>query len=130
MPFQSPLHLYTANCIETNQFWSISSKFRAIMRELGHILVNFSRFYLSNRRLLVNFSVLLVNFSHLLVSLADLLVNFTLSQKLNAWTPLIPATFDEQSVAEFGTEAPLGRPGQPADHAGAYVLLASDEGLI
>jgi NAD(P)-dependent dehydrogenase (short-subunit alcohol dehydrogenase family) len=44
------------------------------------------------------------------------------------WTPLIPATFDEQSVAEFGTEAPLGRPGQPADHAGAYVLLASDEG--
>ncbi|MGN7396846.1 SDR family oxidoreductase [Peribacillus frigoritolerans] len=22
----------------------------------------------------------------------------------------------------------LGRPGQPADHAGAYVLLASDEG--
>ncbi|QYF85456.1 SDR family oxidoreductase [Brevibacterium sp. PAMC21349] len=49
-------------------------------------------------------------------------------KKPNAWTPLIPATFDEQSVAEFGTEAPLGRPGQPADHAGAYVLLASDEG--
>lgn len=49
-------------------------------------------------------------------------------KKLNAWTPLIPATFDEQSVAEFSTEAPLGRPGQPADHAGAYVLLASDEG--
>ena len=44
------------------------------------------------------------------------------------WTPLIPATFDEKSVAEFGTEAPLGRPGQPADHAGAYVLLASNEG--
>ena len=44
------------------------------------------------------------------------------------WTPLIPSTFDEKTVAEFGTDTPLGRPGQPADHAGAYVLLASDEG--
>lgn len=44
------------------------------------------------------------------------------------WTPLIPATFNEKQVEEFGSDAPLGRPGQPADHAGAYVLLASDEG--
>ncbi|TWT14586.1 SDR family oxidoreductase [Planomicrobium sp. CPCC 101079] len=44
------------------------------------------------------------------------------------WTPLIPATMDEETVEEFGTSTPLGRPGQPADHAGAYVLLASDEG--
>lgn len=44
------------------------------------------------------------------------------------WTPLIPATFEGDKVAEFGTNTPLGRPGQPADHAGAYVLLASDEG--
>lgn len=43
------------------------------------------------------------------------------------WTPLIPATFNEKQVEEFGSDAPLGRPGQPADHAGAYVLLASDE---
>ena len=43
------------------------------------------------------------------------------------WTPLIPSTFNEKQVAEFGSDAPLGRPGQPADHAGAYVLLASDE---
>ncbi|WP_249599391.1 hypothetical protein, partial [Peribacillus frigoritolerans] len=42
------------------------------------LLVRFSRFYLSNQPLLVNFSVLLVSFSDLLVSLADLLVNFTL----------------------------------------------------
>jgi NAD(P)-dependent dehydrogenase (short-subunit alcohol dehydrogenase family) len=44
------------------------------------------------------------------------------------WTPLIPATMDEETVEEFGTSTPMGRPGQPADHAGAYVLLASDEG--
>lgn len=43
------------------------------------------------------------------------------------WTPLIPATFNEKQVEKFGSDAPLGRPGQPADHAGAYVLLASDE---
>ncbi|MBE1513567.1 SDR family oxidoreductase [Nesterenkonia halotolerans] len=42
------------------------------------------------------------------------------------WTPLIPATgFD--GVAEFGQDTPLGRPGQPAELAGAYVYLASEE---
>lgn len=44
------------------------------------------------------------------------------------WTPLIPSTFDEDSVAEFGTSAPMGRPGQPSELMGPYVLLASDEG--
>ncbi|MDN6640351.1 MAG: SDR family oxidoreductase [Tetragenococcus sp.] len=44
------------------------------------------------------------------------------------WTPLIPATFDEESVENFGLEVPMGRPGQPYDMAGSYVLLASDEG--
>ncbi|EXF24926.1 oxidoreductase [Nesterenkonia sp. AN1] len=42
------------------------------------------------------------------------------------WTPLIPATgFD--GVAQFGQDTPLGRPGQPAELAGAYVYLASEE---
>lgn len=44
------------------------------------------------------------------------------------WTPLIPASFDEQKVAEFGTKVPLGRMGQPVELAGAYVLLASQDG--
>ena len=44
------------------------------------------------------------------------------------WTPLIPASFDEQHVAEFGSKAPLGRMGQPVELAGAYVLLASQDG--
>jgi len=41
------------------------------------------------------------------------------------WTPLIPASFDEVKVSEFGTDVPLGRPGQPVELAGAYVFLAS-----
>ena len=43
------------------------------------------------------------------------------------WTPLIPSTMAEKSVEEFGKNTPLGRAGQPAELAGAYVLLASDE---
>jgi NAD(P)-dependent dehydrogenase (short-subunit alcohol dehydrogenase family) len=43
------------------------------------------------------------------------------------WTPLIPATMPEEKVASFGEQVPLGRPGQPAEVAPVYVLLASDE---
>jgi len=44
------------------------------------------------------------------------------------WTPLIPSTMPQEKVESFGTEVPLGRAGQPAELAGAYVLLASDLG--
>ncbi|KHE71874.1 SDR family oxidoreductase [Halobacillus sp. BBL2006] len=43
------------------------------------------------------------------------------------WTPLIPSTFDEEKVEQFGTNTPMGRPGQPVEHVGSYVLLASDD---
>ena len=43
------------------------------------------------------------------------------------WTPLIPSTMPPEQVAEFGKQVPLGRPGQPAELAPIYVLLASDE---
>jgi NAD(P)-dependent dehydrogenase (short-subunit alcohol dehydrogenase family) len=41
------------------------------------------------------------------------------------WTPLIPATMPEEKVESFGTDTPLGRAGQPAEVAPAYVFLAS-----
>jgi NAD(P)-dependent dehydrogenase (short-subunit alcohol dehydrogenase family) len=44
------------------------------------------------------------------------------------WTPLIPSTMPEEHVKNFGGNTPLGRPGQPAELAPVYVLLASDEG--
>lgn len=40
------------------------------------------------------------------------------------WTPLIPSTFDEETVATFGGDTPLGRPGQPSELGAAYVYLA------
>ncbi|WP_456969711.1 SDR family oxidoreductase [Luteibacter sp. HA06] len=33
----------------------------------------------------------------------------------------------ETTIEEFGTQAPMQRPGQPVELAGAYVYLASDE---
>jgi NAD(P)-dependent dehydrogenase (short-subunit alcohol dehydrogenase family) len=43
------------------------------------------------------------------------------------WTPLIPATMPAEQVESFGQQVPLGRAGQPAEVAPAYVFLASDE---
>ncbi|MEU4195453.1 SDR family oxidoreductase [Kribbella sp. NPDC026611] len=43
------------------------------------------------------------------------------------WTPLIPATMPADKVGEFGADTPLGRAGQPAELAPAYVFLASDD---
>lgn len=42
------------------------------------------------------------------------------------WTPLIPASFDEDKVSKFGSDTPMGRAGQPVECAGAYVFLASE----
>jgi NAD(P)-dependent dehydrogenase (short-subunit alcohol dehydrogenase family) len=43
------------------------------------------------------------------------------------WTPLIPASFSEEQVAKFGSQAPMKRPGQPEEIAPSYVFLASDD---
>ncbi|MGY2800314.1 NAD(P)-dependent dehydrogenase (short-subunit alcohol dehydrogenase family) [Ewingella americana] len=43
------------------------------------------------------------------------------------WTPLIPSTFTSEEVANFGKKQPLGRPGQPAELAPAYVYLGCDD---
>lgn len=43
------------------------------------------------------------------------------------WTPLIPATFDDQAVATFGSDTPMKRPGQPHELAAAYVYLGCDD---
>jgi hypothetical protein len=73
---------------------------------------------------------------------ADRLTNFTagLAQvvakdgiRVNAvvpgpvWTPLIPSTMSAEKAANFGADSPLGRPGQPAEVAPAYVFLASND---
>jgi NAD(P)-dependent dehydrogenase (short-subunit alcohol dehydrogenase family) len=41
------------------------------------------------------------------------------------WTPLIPATFDEQGAAEHGKASPMERPGQPDECAPSFIFLAA-----
>jgi NAD(P)-dependent dehydrogenase (short-subunit alcohol dehydrogenase family) len=42
------------------------------------------------------------------------------------WTPLIPASFDANEVATFGSTTPMQRAGQPVEVAPAYLYLACE----
>jgi len=41
------------------------------------------------------------------------------------WTPLIPASFESDSIEGFGESYPMGRAGQPSEVAPCYVFLGS-----
>ena len=43
------------------------------------------------------------------------------------WTPLIPASFDAEKVAQHGSSSEMERAGQPNEVAPSYVFLASPE---
>ena len=43
------------------------------------------------------------------------------------WTPLIPASFDEEAVKVFGSNTPMKRAGQPEEVAPCYVFLAAQD---
>jgi NAD(P)-dependent dehydrogenase (short-subunit alcohol dehydrogenase family) len=43
------------------------------------------------------------------------------------WTPLIPASYDEEKTAKHGQNAPMGRAGQPDEVAPCYIFLASED---
>jgi NAD(P)-dependent dehydrogenase (short-subunit alcohol dehydrogenase family) len=42
------------------------------------------------------------------------------------WTPLVVMSFPAEKNAEFGSDTPLGRPGQPGELAPIYVFLATE----
>ena len=44
------------------------------------------------------------------------------------WTPFIPGTLPADKVEDFGTDAPMGRAGQPWEVATAYLFFASSDG--
>jgi NAD(P)-dependent dehydrogenase (short-subunit alcohol dehydrogenase family) len=46
------------------------------------------------------------------------------------WTPLIPASFDEDHVEKFGANAPMGRAAQPDEIAPCYVFLAAHDSIF
>lgn len=43
------------------------------------------------------------------------------------WTPLIVSSFKPKKVAEFGSDAPMGRAGQPVEIAYSYLFLACED---
>src|SRR4051794_28221033 len=43
------------------------------------------------------------------------------------WTPLIPSTFDGDSVEQFGQDVPMGRAAHPDEIAPSYVFFASGQ---
>ena len=45
------------------------------------------------------------------------------------WTPLTPSTLSKAHIEQFGQDTALGRPGQPEELVGAYVLLAGRVGV-
>jgi NAD(P)-dependent dehydrogenase (short-subunit alcohol dehydrogenase family) len=43
------------------------------------------------------------------------------------WTPLITSTFDKKKVAQFGSDVPMKRAGEPNEVAPCFLFLASDD---
>lgn len=43
------------------------------------------------------------------------------------WTPLIPASFGDEKIQNFGKQVPMQRPAQPVELAHLYVFLASQD---
>ncbi len=43
------------------------------------------------------------------------------------WTPLIPSSFDAKKTAQFGTDSPMQRAGQPVEIAPCYLFLACND---
>ena len=43
------------------------------------------------------------------------------------WTPLIASSFPGKKVAQFGSDVPMGRAGEPVEIAPAYLFLACDD---
>ncbi|GGM11048.1 MULTISPECIES: SDR family oxidoreductase [Micromonospora] len=70
----------------------------------------------------------IVNFTKALAeNLADRGIRVNCVAPGPIWTPLIPATMPEKKVESFGGDTPLGRAGQPAELAPAYVFFAAGE---
>lgn len=63
----------------------------------------------------------------LALALADRKIRVNAVAPGPVWTPLIPSTFPADKVAEFGTDVPLGRAGQPDEVASSFLFLASED---
>ena len=77
--------------------------------------------YASTKAAIVNFT------KNLSQELADRGIRVNSVAPGPVWTPLIPATMEADKVEKFGQQVPIGRAGQPAELAPAFVFFASQE---
>ena len=77
--------------------------------------------YASTKAAIVNFT------KNLSQELADRGIRVNSVAPGPVWTPLIPATMEPDKVEQFGEQVPIGRAGQPAELAPAFVFFASQE---
>ncbi len=111
-------------------FWL--SKFALRHMEAGSCIINTSSIqayqpsphlldYASTKAAIVNFT------KNLAQEVAERGIRVNAVAPGPIWTPLIPATMGREKVDKFGQQTPLGRAGQPAELAPAFVFLASQE---
>lgn len=101
--------------------------------KIGACIINTSSVVaFKGNELLIDYSMTKGAITALTRSLSTALAKREIGIRVNSvapgpiWTPFIPASFDEQKVAQFGTDTPMGRAGQPVECAGAYVFFASE----
>lgn len=75
--------------------------------------------YASTKAAIINFTV------NLAAELGERGVRVNAVAPGPIWTPLQPATQPAEKLEQFGSDTPLGRAGQPAEVAPAFVYLAS-----
>lgn len=112
-------------------FWITKSALRHMSRGAAIVVTTSIQAYDSSENLLdyAQTKAALVAFTKSLAKqLADRGIRVNAVAPGPVWTPLQSSGGQPpEKVEKFGETSPLGRPGQPAELAGAFVLLASDE---
>jgi NAD(P)-dependent dehydrogenase (short-subunit alcohol dehydrogenase family) len=110
-------------------FWTVQEALEH-MPDGGSIVITGSINGLRGNKSLVDYSASKAAAMNLGQSLAQVLIDRGIRVNSVApgpvWTPLIPATFDEERVEGFGKQSPMGRAAEPDEIAPSYIFFASD----
>jgi NAD(P)-dependent dehydrogenase (short-subunit alcohol dehydrogenase family) len=110
-------------------FWTVQEALDH-MPDGGSIVVTGSINGLRGNKTLIDYSASKAAAMNLAQSMAQILTDKGIRVNCVApgpvWTPLIPATFDEERVEGFGKQSPMGRAADPDEIAPSYIFFASN----